>query len=111
MPLIKSRVPFTPQNPFRPMRPATSKIIFLSFEGSETEEEYFTRVSDIYREISSKIQFISVAEDAVNTAYKSRTEEQKKMLSKTRPKQLVDRIEQFKQQNEEKSLCCKQSFF
>lgn len=38
----------------------------MSFEGSVTEEEYFERISDLFSEIRSKIQFISVAEDAVN---------------------------------------------
>ncbi len=96
MPIITSRIPFSHQNPYRPVRPATSKIIFLSFEGSITEEEYFERVSELFSEIKTKIQFISVAEDAVHTALNKRTKEQLKMLSKVRPKQLVERIEQFK---------------
>lgn len=96
MPLITSRIPFSHQNPYRPVRPVTSKIIFLSFEGSVTEEEYFERISDLFSEIRSKIQFISVAEDAVHTASKRRTPEQAKMLSKVRPKQLIERIDQFK---------------
>lgn len=96
MPLITKRIPFTPQNPYRTVRPATSKIIFLSMEGSVTEEEYFALVSDIFSDIKSRIQFISVAEDAVHTHHKSRTQEQTKMLGKTRPKQLIERIEQFK---------------
>ncbi len=96
MPLITKRVPFSPQNPYRPIRPTTSKIIFLSFEGSVTEEEYFEYISEIFSEIKTKIQFISVAEDAVHTSPKSRTPEQAKMLSKVRPKQLVERIDRFK---------------
>lgn len=95
MPFPQSRIPFSVENPYRPVRPATSRIIFLSLEGSVTEEEYFERVSDIYSEIRSRIQFISVAEDAVHTKPKFRTAEQAKMLSKARPKQLVERIEQF----------------
>ena len=51
MPLITSRIPFSAQNPYRPVRPITSKIIFLSFEGSVTEEEYFERISYIFSEI------------------------------------------------------------
>lgn len=95
MPFPQSRIPFSVENPYRPVRPATSRIIFLSLEGSVTEEEYFERVSDTYSEIRSRIQFISVAEDAVHTKPKFRTAEQAKMLSKARPKQLVERIEQF----------------
>lgn len=101
MPLITSRIPFSHQNPYRPVRPVTSKIIFLSFEGSVTEEEYFDRISDLFSEIRSKIQFISVAEDAVHTAPKSRTCDQVKMLSKVRPKQLVERIDQFKSEKDD----------
>lgn len=97
MQLLRSRVPFTTQRPYRSSRPETSKIIFLSCEGSVTEEEYFIElIPSIYSEIKSKIQFVSVAEDAARTDPRYRTPEQKKMLSKTRPKQLVERIEQFK---------------
>lgn len=101
MPLITSRIPFNHQNPYRPVRPVTSKIIFLSFEGSATEEEYFERIAELFSEIRSKIQFISVAEDAVHTAPKRRTPEQISMLSKGRPKQLIERIEQFKLEKDE----------
>lgn len=96
MPSIMSRIPFDLKNPYRPKRPATSKIIFLSLEGSVTEEEYFERISDLFNEVKSKIQFISVAEDAVHTAPKSRTADQVQVLSKARPKQLVERIDRFK---------------
>ena len=96
MPLITKRTPFDHQNPFRPVRPVTSKIIFLAFEGSATEEEYFEQIAYLFSEIKSKIQFISVAEDAVHTNPKFRTPAQKSLLSKCRPKQLVERIDQFK---------------
>lgn len=101
MPLITSRIPFNTQNPYRSYRPATSKIIFLSLEGSVTEEEYFERISDLFCEIKSKIQFISVAEDAVHTNPKRRTQDQTKMISKVRPRQLLERIEQFKLEKED----------
>ena len=100
MPLITSRIPFTPQNPYRPIRPASDKIIFLSFEGSVTEEEYFDRITELFDEVKTRIQFISVAEDAVHTFHKKRTPEQVEMLSKSRPKQLVERIFQFKEEKE-----------
>lgn len=100
MPRITSRIPLGIQNPYRPVRPASSKIVFLSCEGCVTEEDYFERISELFDGIKSKIQFISVAEDAVHTAPKGRTPEQKAMLSKARPKQLVERIEQFKVEKE-----------
>lgn len=98
MPLITRRIPFSAQNPYRPRRPQTSKIIFLSFEGSVTEEEYFEGVSNLFSEIKSKIQFVSVAEDAVHTDPKCRTDDQKLLLTKARPIQLVKRIDRFKEE-------------
>ena len=85
MPHVASRIPFSTQNPYRPVRPTTSKIVFLSFEGSVTEEEYFERVMELFSEIKSKIQFISVAEDAVHTAPRWRTPDQKNCLAKSVP--------------------------
>ena len=84
------------KDPFRKGRPNTKKIIFLSMEGSVTEEEYFKIIMDLYSDVKTRIHFISVAEDAVRTPCKKRTKEQIEMLSKNRPKQLVERIENFK---------------
>ena len=98
MPPVASRIPFSIQHPFRPQRPATDKIIFLSMEGCVTEEEYFERVREIFSDLQNRIQFISVVEDAVNTHYKYRTTDQNALLSKVRPKQLVERIDQFKRE-------------
>ena len=98
MPPVSNRIPFSPQKPFRELRPATSKIIFLSLEGEATEHEYFELISELYDQAKYKLRFISVTEDAVHTPPKIRTQEQKKMLSSVRPLQLVNRIEWFKQQ-------------
>lgn len=98
MPAITSRVFSTNWSPHRTVRPASSKIIFLSCEGSVTEEEYFSHISELFSEIRSRIQLISVAEDAVSTIPKHRTSEQNLMLSKNRPKQLVERIDRFKEE-------------
>ena len=100
MPPIESRTPFSVQNPRRSVKRTSSKIIFLSLEGSVTEEEYFRVIQDIFSQIKTKIQFISVAEDAVNTSPKYRTSEQNILLSRNRPKQLAERIAEFKRQKE-----------
>ena len=42
-----------------------------------------------------------LAEDAIHTHHRYRTQEQSVMLSKSRPLQLVERIEQFKEQKEQ----------
>lgn len=98
---MKSRTSFNPQHPYRTKRPASSKIIFLSCEGTVTEEEYFERLSSIFDGIKYKIQFISVAEDAIKTTPKKRSEEQNKLLGKSRPLQLVERIDQFKKEKDD----------
>lgn len=102
MPPITSRVSAGTFRPYRTSNRISSKIIFLSCEGCITEESYFKQVSRLFCEIGSKIQLISVAEDAILTPSKLRTPEQNSMLSKTRPKQLVNRIDAFKRDKEDK---------
>ncbi|MBP3609020.1 MAG: RloB domain-containing protein [Lachnospiraceae bacterium] len=97
----KSRISNTILNPFRTRRPTTDKIIFLSCEGSVTEEEYFQYVSEMFNELKSKVQFVSVVEDEIHTIRKYRTDEQNKKLSKGKPKQLIEKIEQFKLEKDE----------
>lgn len=94
---LSSRVNFTPNIQYRKVRPTTSKIIFISCEGSVTEEIYFEKiVSQIFSKIKSKIQFISVREDINRIPKHLRTEEQVKDLGKSQPHQLMERIDQFK---------------
>lgn len=98
MTLITRRsTPFSINNPYRAKRPASSKIIFLSCEGSVTEEEYIAILSELYGSVKSKIQLISVAEDEIHTAPKKRTTEQNRTLGKSKPWQLVERIDKFKE--------------
>ncbi len=92
--------PFTIEDPYRTKRPSTSKIIFLSCEGSVTEEEYIEILSQIYDGVKSRVQLISVAEDEVHTNVKKRTTEQNQILGKSKPWQLVQRIDKFKMEKE-----------
>lgn len=103
MQLIHRRsTPFTNEAPYRLKRPSTSKIIFLSCEGSVTEEEYIEVLSQIYDGVKGRIQLISVAEDEVHTLPKKRTREQKQVLGKSKPWQLVERINKFKEEKDAK---------
>ncbi len=103
MQLIHRRsTPYTNENPYRSKRPTTSKIIFLSCEGSVTEEEYIEVLSRIYDGVKSRVQIISVAEDEVHTLPKNRTREQNQVLGKSKPWQLVERINKFREEKEEK---------
>ena len=92
--------PFSIENPYRSKRPTTSKIIFLSCEGSVTEEEYIEILSQIYDGVKGRVQLISVVEDEVHTLPKNRTKEQNKVLGKSKPWQLVNRIDIFKKEKE-----------
>ena len=92
--------PFTIEDPYRIKRPSTSKIIFLSCEGSVTEEEYIEILSQIYDGVKSRVQLISVAEDEVHTNVQKRTVEQNQVLGKSKPWQLVQRIDKFKMEKE-----------
>lgn len=94
--------PYTNENPYRKKRPSTSKIIFLSCEGSVTEEEYIEILSQIYDGVKGRVQLISVAEDAVHTSPNKRTREQNQLLGKSKPWQLVERIDKFKEEKETK---------
>lgn len=100
MPPITSRVGTATFCPYRTINRVSSKIIFLSCEGSVTEENYIDMISNLFSEVESKIKLISVAEDATHTWPKRRTAEQNSMLGKNRPKQLVERIDQFKTERE-----------
>ena len=95
-------MPFTNECPYRIGRPATSKIIFLSCEGCVTEEEYIEVLSKIYDGVKGRVQLISVAEDEVHTAPSHRTKEQNQVLGKSKPWQLVERINKFKEEKEAK---------
>lgn len=92
--------PFSLDDPYRTKRPATSKIIFLSCEGSVTEEEYIEILSQIYDGVKNRVRLISVAEDEIHTQPQKRTKKQNQVLGKTKPWQLVERIDRFKSEKE-----------
>lgn len=92
--------PYSLDDPYRKKRPSTSKIIFLSCEGSVTEEEYIEILSQIYDGVKNRVQLISVAEDEIHTRPRKRTREQNQVLGKSKPWQLVERIDKFKSEKE-----------
>lgn len=85
---------------FRIHRPTSGKIIFISCEGQVTEEEYFGMISTIFSGIKSKIQFVSVMEEILSLPECDRTREQIQELTKTKPWQLVEKIDRFKEKEE-----------
>ena len=79
---LTNRTPFF--SPHRTRRPTTSKIIFISCEGTVTEEEYFDIVKQIFDHVKSKVQLISVVENMLKIPPKFRSDEQYKILSKNK---------------------------
>ena len=53
----------------RKSRHISDKIIFISCEGGVTEEEYFGLICELFSDIKSKIQIISVREDLLRVFY------------------------------------------
>ncbi len=98
---IACRKVFPIRQPFRTQRLKNSKIIFISCEGCVTEEEYFRCVQKLYNSVKTRIQIISVIEDVISTPPKKRTSEQIQLASKNRPLQLVRRIDQFKEKEDD----------
>ena len=102
---LNSRKAFIPRKkpPLRRVRPAVSKIIFLSLEGCVTEEEYFRDiVMEYFSNVKSKIQFVSVQEDVLKIPQKWRTQEQESSLGRSLPDQLVEKIDVFKQEHNDR---------
>ena len=85
----------------RPTRPTSGKIIFISCEGQVTEEEYFKIVSNLFSNVKSKIQFVSVMEDILSIPAKFRTADQISELGKNKPWQLLEKIERFKEEKKD----------
>ncbi len=83
----------------KPLRPTSGKIIFISCEGQITEEEYFNIISTLFDSVKSKIKFISVMGDILSVAKRFRTPEQSRELTKSKPWQLVEKIDTFKDSN------------
>lgn len=99
---LKNRIPMKEIQPIREVRPKSSKIIFISCEGCVTEEEYFKVITEIYSNIKSKIRFVSVMEDILATKPHLRTEEDRRTLSKSQPHQLVEKMDYFKENKNQK---------
>lgn len=98
----QSKIAFSAKNPYRIQRPVTQKILFLAMEGRVTEEEYFYRITELFDEIKNHIQIITIMENAVYTAPRCRTQEQHLELSKSHPKQLLAKMDQFKRNEDQK---------
>ena len=102
MSAVIGRTPFPvpAHGPVRVRKRTSTKMIFLAMEGSVTEEEYFNYIKDIFSDVQSKIRLLSVVGDIVDVKPTKRTPEQEKYLSMCRPKQLVERLNDFRKTQE-----------
>lgn len=91
-----------PDMNFREIQKRSNKIIVLSCEGSVTEETYFDVIKQLFSEIKSKIQVVSVLDDIRNKERKERTKEEENLLKQSRPDQLIRKMDAFKTENEQK---------
>ncbi|MCR4889319.1 MAG: RloB family protein [Ruminococcus sp.] len=83
-------------SPYRTIERESHKIIFISCEGSVTEEEYFNMFSALYPKIQNRIHFVSVKEDILSIPVEKRTEAQNKELRKSSPDQLLKKLLDFR---------------
>lgn len=88
-------------NPFRKVRPTSTKIIFFSCEGVETEEKYFEILSEkIFNNLKDKVQLISVREDFNKIPKNERNQKDYDEQNKSQPRQVMERIKEYKKKNE-----------
>lgn len=93
-----SSVPFSP---VRQKRRTSDKLIFISCEGSVTEWEYFEKIINmVFVNINSKVKIINVLEDALKKNTKKRTIEENKLISSSNPKNLLEKMDAFKVENQ-----------
>lgn len=97
---LVSRTPMIPE-PIREKKPRSSKIIFFSCEGLVTEEEYFKILSDkIFSDISSQLCLVSARKNFLDIPNEERTQEQWNEQNKSSPQYVLDRLENFKKDND-----------
>lgn len=94
-----SSVPFSPT---RPKRRTSDKLIFISCEGSVTEWEYFEKIVNmVFVDITSKVKIINVLEDTLRIRENRRTSEERRAISSSSPKNLVEKMDIYKQQHQD----------
>lgn len=100
---MTNRSNFSPVSPYRKKRPAASKLIFIVCEGQATEHDYFSKVvSKVYDNIKTRIQVINIHEDILKKSKRFRTNDEERLFSSSKPYNLLDKMNEFKQENEVK---------
>lgn len=100
LPLKNSSGRGLPLERARPKARTSQKMIFLALEGAVSEEEYFRRIAEIFSAVRSKIQFLSVTHEIAEIPPSLRSPEQKRVLSRVRPCQLLRRLEVFRREKD-----------
>jgi len=94
-----SSAPFSPR---RPKRRTSDKLIFISCEGSVTEWEYFEKIINmVFANIGSKVKIINVLEEALKKSDKKRTLDEKKKVSSSKPQNLLDKMNAYKDEHKD----------
>ena len=93
---------FSPISPYREKRPASSKLIFIVCEGAATENDYFRKVvSREFDNIKTKIQIINIFNEILQKPSKQRTDEERKILCSSNPKNLLKKMNNFVAEKEQ----------
>ncbi len=99
---IINHTTFSPAFPYREQRPTSSKLIFIVCEGAATEDDYFRKVvSQEFDNIKTKVQVINIFAEILKKPLKGRTSEEKRILSSSSPKNLLDEMKNFILKKEE----------
>lgn len=91
-----TRLISNPISPYRPKHRTSTKLIFISCEGSATEWEYFENVvNKVFDNVRTKIHVVNVIEDILRKSAKKRTVEENQLVSSSNPRNVFDKMVTF----------------
>lgn len=95
-----------PLKPEREIKRTSTKYIFISCEGSNTEWDYFHKViNSVYGNIKNRVQVYNVLEDILEKDPSERTDEENKLANSSNPSNVLKKmIEHIETKDEEFNL-------
>lgn len=92
-----TRLLSSPLSPYRPRHRTSSKLIFISCEGSVTEWEYFQNiVNKVFDNVKTKVHVVNVIEDILEKSAKRRTADENQLATSSSPQNVFDKMVKFK---------------
>lgn len=91
-----------PLSPYRPKHRTSSKLIFISCEGSVTEWEYFQNVvNEVFANVKTRVHIVNVIGDILEKSAKKRSPEENQLVSSSNPQNVFDKMLDFKNTHNE----------